>query len=92
MLELNTRARQLSLPTSAVSWGQAEVYLDQVRAGAFAAMVATHAAVVFVPAVPFWVDIVVTVGALAAAFRFTAWYPGHARKKAADVVVQAGHE
>jgi hypothetical protein len=61
-------------------------------AGAFAAMVATHAAVVFVPAVPFWVDIVVTVAALAAAFRFTAWYPGHARKKAADVVVQAGHE
>jgi len=60
--------------------------------GAFAAMVATHAAVVFVPAVPFWVDIVVTVAALAAAFRFTAWYPGHARKKAADVVVQAGHE
>src|SRR5208283_1449391 len=61
-------------------------------AGAFAAMVATHAAVVFVPAVPLWVDIVVTIAALAAAFRFTAWYPGHARKKAADVVVQAGHE
>jgi hypothetical protein len=44
-------------------------------------MVATHAAVVFVPAVPFWVDIVVTIAALAAAFRFTAWCPGHARKK-----------
>jgi hypothetical protein len=61
-------------------------------AGAFAAMVATHAAVVFVPAVPVWADIVVTVAALAAAFRFTAWYPGHARKKAADVVVQTGQE
>jgi hypothetical protein len=55
-------------------------------AGAFAAMVATHAAVVFVPAVPWWLDIVVTIFALVAALRFTAWYPEHARKKArADV-------
>ena len=53
---------------------------------AFAAMVATHAAVVFVPAVPMWLDIVVTIFALAAALRFTAWFPEHARKKAGAAV------
>jgi hypothetical protein len=46
-------------------------------------MVATHAAGVFVPAVPLWLDIVVTILAFAAALTFTAWYPEHARKKGA---------
>ena len=38
--------------------------------------------VVFVPAVPWWLDIVATISALVAAIRFTTWYPEHARKKA----------
>jgi hypothetical protein len=50
-------------------------------AGAFAAMAATHAAVVFVPAELLWLDIVVTILALAAALSFTAWYPAYVRKK-----------
>ena len=51
-------------------------------AGAFATLVVAHAAVVFVPAVPWWLDIAATIFALAAAVRFTASYPEHARKKA----------
>jgi hypothetical protein len=51
-------------------------------AGAFAALVVAHAVVVFVAAVPWWLDIVATICALAAAIRFTMWYPEHARKKA----------
>ena len=51
-------------------------------AGAFAALVVAHALVVFVPQVPWWLDIVATICALAAAIRFTMWYPEHARKKA----------
>lgn len=49
---------------------------------AFAVMVAAHAVVVFAPAVPVWVDLAVTIIALAAALRFTAWYPARARRKA----------
>jgi hypothetical protein len=51
-------------------------------AGAFATLVVAHAAVVFVPAVPWWLDIAATIFVLAAAVRFTARYPEHARKKA----------
>ena len=50
-------------------------------AGAFATMVTIHAVVVFLPAVPWWLDIVVTILALAAPLRFTSWYPEHARKR-----------
>ncbi len=49
---------------------------------AFAGMVGAHAAVVFVSAVPVWADLVVTIAALAAALRFTTWYPAQARRKA----------
>ena len=55
-------------------------------AGAFAALVVAHALVVFVPQVPWWLDIVATICALAAAIRFTTWYPVHARKKAEAAV------
>src|SRR6516164_35704 len=48
---------------------------------AFAAMSASHAAVVFVPAELLWLDIVVTISALASALSFTAWYPAYVRKK-----------
>jgi len=54
-----------------------------VWAGAFAVLVASHAALVVDPALPLWLDIALTVAALAAALRFTAWYPGHARRAAA---------
>ncbi len=47
-----------------------------VWAAAFAAMVAAHAAVVFVPGTPSWIDTAVTIAALLGAFRFTARYPG----------------
>jgi hypothetical protein len=49
---------------------------------ALAVMVAAHAMVVFAPAVPVWVDLVVTIIALTAAVRFTTWYPVQARRKA----------
>jgi hypothetical protein len=53
-------------------------------------LVVAHAAVVFVPALPWWLDIVATILALAAAVRFTAWYPEHARKKAEAAVGSEG--
>lgn len=54
-----------------------------VWAAAFAALVAAHAAVVFVPGTPHWIDTAVTILALLGAFRFTARYPEIARRKAA---------
>jgi intracellular septation protein A len=54
-----------------------------VWAAAFAAMVAAHATVVFVPGTPSWIDTAVTIAALLGAFRFTARYPDTARRKAA---------
>jgi hypothetical protein len=45
-------------------------------------MVAAVAGVVFVPAMPWWLDIVATIFVLAAALRFTASYPEQARKRA----------
>jgi hypothetical protein len=51
-------------------------------AAAFALLVAAHAAVVFGWGVPFAVDIALTVIVLAAAVRFSTWYPAYARKKA----------
>jgi hypothetical protein len=53
-------------------------------AGAFAVLAAAHAAVVFVPGVPVWADVAVTIGALAAAVRFSTWYPGFARGRAGN--------
>lgn len=51
-------------------------------AGAFAAMVAAHAAVVYEPGVLVLLDVGVTVIASAGAVWFTKWYPEHARKRA----------
>ena len=53
-----------------------------VWAAALATLVAAHAAVIFVPVVPWWLDIVLTISVLAAALRFTALYPKYASKKA----------
>lgn len=54
-----------------------------VWSAAFAALVAAHAAVVFVAGTPQWIDTVVTIAALLGAFRFTAQYPDIARRRAA---------
>jgi hypothetical protein len=51
-------------------------------AAAFAVMVATHAAVVLQPGVSWWLDLAITILVLAAAFRFTTWYPERARRNA----------
>jgi hypothetical protein len=51
-------------------------------AAALATLVAAQAAVIFVPVVPWWLDIVLTISVLAAALRFTALYPKYASKKA----------
>jgi hypothetical protein len=51
-------------------------------AAALATLVAAHAAVIFVPVVPWWLDIVLTISVLAAALRFTELYPKYASKKA----------
>jgi len=53
-----------------------------VWAAAFAALVAAHAAVVFVPGTPVFLDIAVTVLALLGAFQFTERYPEVARSRA----------
>jgi hypothetical protein len=52
-----------------------------VWAAAFALLVAAHAAVVF-GILPIMADIAVNLLALAAAIRFSTWYPGYARKRA----------
>jgi hypothetical protein len=53
-----------------------------VWAAAFAALVAAHAIVVFVPGAPVSLDIAVTVLALFGAFRFTQQYPESVRRRA----------
>lgn len=52
-------------------------------AAAFAVMVAADAVLVYVPALPPVYGIVVTVLALYAAIRFTAWYPARVRREQA---------
>jgi hypothetical protein len=51
-------------------------------AAALATLVAAHAAVIFVPVVPWWLDIALTISVLAAALRFTELYPKYASRKA----------
>jgi len=50
-------------------------------AAAFMALVAAHAAVIFVPGVPVVLDLVVTIAALASAVWFSTWYPARVRKR-----------
>ncbi len=50
-------------------------------AAAFALLVAAHAAVVF-GTLPITADVAVNLLALAAAIRFSTWYPGYARRRA----------
>ncbi len=54
--------------------------ISAVWAAAFVCIVAADALLLYVPAVPRAVSIVVTVAALIGAYRFTAWYPKRARQ------------
>lgn len=48
---------------------------------AFALMVLADLAMIYMPALPLWVGIAVTVVAIVGAIRFTQWYPDHMRAK-----------
>ena len=48
---------------------------------AFALMVLADVAMVYVPSLPLWVGIAVTVVAIVGAIRFTQWYPEHMRAR-----------
>jgi intracellular septation protein A len=48
---------------------------------AFALMVLADVAMIYVPALPLWVGIAVTIAAIVGAIRFTQWYPEHMRAK-----------
>jgi hypothetical protein len=50
-----------------------------VWAVAFGVLVASHAAIVAVPAIPARFDVAATVLALVGAYKFSTWYPEHAR-------------
>ena len=50
-------------------------------AAAFALMVLADVAMIYMPALPLWVGIAVTVAAIAGAIRFTQWYPAHMRAR-----------
>jgi uncharacterized membrane protein len=52
-------------------------------AGSFAALVAADAAAEYVPAIPIWVDVVVSVAAFGAAIWFTRWYPAKVQRAVA---------
>jgi hypothetical protein len=52
--------------------------ITSVWALAFACIVAADLMMIYLPAVPIRVGVVVTVTALYGAYRFTAWYPKHA--------------
>jgi len=48
---------------------------------AFALMVLADVAMVYLPSLPLWVGIAVTVAAIVGAIRFTQWYPEHMRAR-----------
>ncbi|QSI28057.1 hypothetical protein GNX71_00090 [Variovorax sp. RKNM96] len=48
---------------------------------AFALMVLADVAMIYMPVLPLWVGIAVTVAAIVGAIRFTQWYPEHMRAK-----------
>ena len=48
---------------------------------AFALMVLADVAMIYMPALPLWVGIAVTVAAIAGAIRFTQWYPARMRAR-----------
>jgi hypothetical protein len=59
--------------------------LTAVWAVAFALFVAADAAAEYLPAVPIWLDIVVSVAALLGALWFSRWYPARVRRSVARV-------
>jgi hypothetical protein len=56
--------------------------ITAVWAAALGVLVAADAAAGYVPAVPLWVDIAASVGALAGAIWFSVWYPAAVRRAA----------
>jgi len=48
---------------------------------AFGLMVLADVAMIYMPALPLWVGIAVTIAAIVGAIRFTKWYPEHMRAK-----------
>jgi intracellular septation protein A len=59
--------------------------ISAVWAGAFAILVVADVVMAFLPTIPLWVGIVVTVLALAGAIWFTRWYPQQVRKRLASL-------
>ncbi len=59
-------------------------------AAAFAAMVLADGVMLYLPAVPLWIGIAVTIAALAAALWFTRWYPARVRAQFAAAAPNAG--
>lgn len=54
-----------------------------VWAGSFAVLVAADAAAEYVPAIPLWVDVAVSVAAFGGAVSFTRWYPAKVQRAVA---------
>ena len=54
-----------------------------VWAGSFAVLVAADAAAEYVPAIPLWVDVAVSVAAFGSAVSFTRWYPAKVQRAVA---------
>lgn len=59
-------------------------------AGAFAVMAGADAAAEYVPAMPLWIDVSLSVAASAAATGFTIWYPAVVRRRAQSNAVRSG--
>ena len=57
--------------------------ITSVWAAAFVVLVAADAAAEYVPIVPRWVDVAVSILALFGAIKFTVWYPARQRRSAA---------
>lgn len=59
-------------------------------AGAFAVMAGADAAAEYMPAMPLWIDVSLSVAAFAAATGFTIWYPAVVRRRAQSNAVRSG--
>lgn len=59
-------------------------------AGAFAVMVLADVIMLYLPQVPLWIGIALTVAAFVAAVWFTRWYPARMRARAVAAGVRAG--
>ncbi|MDB5827841.1 MAG: hypothetical protein JWQ73_2061 [Variovorax sp.] len=58
--------------------------LTAAWAAAFGLMVLADVAMIYLPAIPLWVGVAVTIGALVAAVKYTQWYPDRVRDRVQD--------